>query len=245
MFGISRRAVGVWVRAHRLNGPEALNPHRRGRAPGEQFALSRRQQAELLQDVARYAPDEIGLSSPVWSRRVLADYIVERFGLELSITTVGHYLARWGLLCAELRGRVPSSTRVSGAPATLWVSWHRPVPRFVGTALVPGPGSVAAGPRHGEIGPPPEYLDVLVFQTTRGAAYFLCLRSPYQLDALREIGERAARTMAYPVALTVCQWPPDQLALLRAWLAESGPHVGVAVERPARLHIERRPATRP
>ncbi|MBA3742637.1 helix-turn-helix domain-containing protein [Sporichthya sp.] len=191
VFGISRRAVGVWVRAHRLNGPEALNPNRRGRNPGEQFALSRRQQVELLQELSQHAPDELGLSSPVWSRRVLADLIAARFGLHLSTTTVGHYLTRWGLLGSVRRAHSESMV----------VSWHRPVPLFVGSALVP----------------PTENLDVMVAQATRGAAYFLCLRPPYTVEALQDFVMRIEGVEGSSPSLTVGRWPADQGKLLRAW----------------------------
>lgn len=104
VFGISRRAVGVWVRAHRTYGPAALDSQRRGRGPGEQFALSRNRQGDLLAQISRHAPDELGLAAPVWSRRVLADFITKRFGTPLSSTTVGHYLSRWGLVDCSRRG---------------------------------------------------------------------------------------------------------------------------------------------
>lgn len=192
VFGISRRAVGVWVRAHRLNGPEALNPHRRGRNPGEQFALSRRQQSELLQELSRHAPDELGLVSPVWSRRVLADFIAARYGLHLSTTTVGHYLTRWGLL---------GSARRAPQPESMLISWHRPVPLFVGDALVPEA----------------ENLDVLVAQSARGAAFFLCVCPPYTVEALQDFVVRLEGVEGGSPSFTVGMWPADQAKLLRAW----------------------------
>jgi transposase len=194
VFGISRRAVGVWVRAHRLSGPAALNPQRRGRTPGEQFALSPRQQAELLEQVSLHTPDELGLAAPVWSRRMLADFIAARFDVQLSTTTVGHYLTRWGLVGPERRASRLDSMRVS---------WHRPVPTFLGTALV--------GP-----------LDVLVAQSPRGATYFGCLRPPYTLEALQDFAVRLEGVEGNPVPFTVGGWPADQGKLLRAWRAQAG-----------------------
>lgn len=217
VFGISRRAVGVWVRAHRLNGPEALNPHRRGRVPGEQFALSRRQQAELLDDLSHHAPDELGLNSPVWSRRVLADFIATRFELQLSTTTVGHYLTRWGLVGGEGRARLPVAPRGGAATEAMRISWHRPTPRFIDSALVPGPGSVAAGPRPGQIGPPRDYLDVLVAQSPRGALYFLCVDEREALAAVRDFADRLGRMAGHPLTFTVGAWPADQAGTLRNW----------------------------
>jgi transposase len=218
VFGISRRAVGVWVRAHRSYGPEALKPHRRGRHPGDQFALSRLDQAQLLQDVAAGPPDVYGIDAPLWSRRVLAQYILKRFGLNLTLTTIGHYLVRWGLVAGE-------GYPWRGPVGTLWVMWHRPTPRFVGSALVPGPGSLLAGPVPGTIGPRPDYLDVVFAQSSRGTTHFLCLPHPHGVADLLEFGERLERTFGGAVTPTVREWPPDERALLRSWQAAGGRRV--------------------
>jgi transposase len=214
VFGISRRAVGVWVRMHRDFGPEALKPHRRGRHPGDQFALSRLQQAELLKDLAAGPPERYGLDALLWSRKSLGDHIRQNLGMNLTLTTVGHYLARWGLVAGEgypWRGPVGS----------LWVMWHRPTPRFVGSALVPGPGSVLAGPPPGITGPPPEYLDVMFAQSSRGATQFLCLPQPHGLVDVLDFADRLERTFGRSVTLMVRDWPSDERALLRAWQASS------------------------
>lgn len=192
VFGISRRAVGVWVRAHRASGPAALNPQRRGRSPGEQFALSRVQQVELLAEISRHTPDELGLAAPVWSRRVVTEFIAGRFDLSLSTTTVGHYLLRWGVL---------DPTRRVAAGNWMHLSWRRPVPRFVGTALIPAPG----------------YLDVLVAQSPGGASYFLCLQRPYGVPAVQDFATRLEGALGRPVSLSPGAWPADAAAVLRAW----------------------------
>lgn len=41
LFGVSRKTVGAWVAAYQKDGDDAFRPKRRGRRPGEQFALSR------------------------------------------------------------------------------------------------------------------------------------------------------------------------------------------------------------
>lgn len=219
VFGVSRRAVGVWVRAHRVSGPDALNSHRRGRAPGEQFALSRRQQVELLQAVAGGLPEDFGIAAALWSRRALAELIEVRFGVELSGTTVGLYVARWGLTGEAAR-------RQPGSVETLWVRWHRPVPEFVGTPLMPGPGSIARGPVPGEVGPPRTFLDVLVAESARGTTHFRALSRPYTVAALQDFEARVAQVLDHPVKLTVSQWPAEQSALLRAWRTSAAPWAG-------------------
>lgn len=194
VFGISRRAVGVWVRAHRESGPAALESQRRGRNPGEQLALSCAQQVELLGDVCGHAPDELGLAAPLWSRRVLADHIAVRFGVPLTTTTVGHYLTRWGVLDA---GR-----RISSGDG-VHVSWRRPTPQFLGVPLLPPPGRV----------------DVLVGQSPRGATHFLCVPPPYSLAAVQDFATRLEGALGQRLSFTTGSWPAEVGGLLRAWRA--------------------------
>jgi len=254
VFGTSRRAVGVWVRTHRELGPAALGPQRRGRLPGDPAALSRRRQAELLQDVEAGCPDDYGLNGELWSRRALTEHIERRYGLTLTPSTVGSYLSRWGLV-ETVRGRArvdqrmldawtdPDSGRPRRPDPAQWVhvTWSRPAPRFIGTALLPGPGSLARGPVPGECGPPREYLDVLTAHTPRGTAHFQCLRRPYGAATVRDLGSRLTQLSGHPVFALVHRWPPDQLELLQAWIEGPAPLLDVRVtERYGRA--ARRPA---
>src|ERR1017187_5068711 len=47
VVGVNRRFVGEWVRAFEALGDAALSGGRRGRRPGEQKALNRRQEAMI------------------------------------------------------------------------------------------------------------------------------------------------------------------------------------------------------
>ncbi|MGQ0843189.1 MAG: helix-turn-helix domain-containing protein, partial [Sporichthyaceae bacterium] len=145
-FGVSRRAVGTWVRANRAAGPDALRARRRGRAPGEQLVLNSANQAAILGVVAAGPPDSAGLAQPLWNRRVLAELIEQRTEHRVSAATAGHYLLRWGLT-ASLRaarpaGAVPAVALFPGSSRrtsceTLWVSWNQPVPQVGETHRIP------------------------------------------------------------------------------------------------------------
>jgi transposase len=234
VFGISRSSVGMWVRAHRREGPQALDAHRRGRSPGEQYALSRLQQAELLADLAGGAPDDYGVRALLWSRRSVAEHIKIRFGSRLSVTTVGLYLARWGLspTCVSLPAATASLGRQEPRPARppqecVRIAWSRPVPRFAGKPLMPEVGSLPTGPMPGAAGPH-EYLDVMVALSSKGM-FFLCLRRPIAVSGLTDFGRRASETLHRPVLLAVQDWPAGQSELLRSWCASPEPAFQVAI----------------
>ncbi len=55
-MGSNRRFVGEWVRAFEATGEAALAGGRRGRRPGEQKALNRRQEATIRRLILGDAP---------------------------------------------------------------------------------------------------------------------------------------------------------------------------------------------
>jgi transposase len=94
VFGIHRNAVNRWVKRDRRGGWDGLAERRRGRRPGEQPALSERQQQEVMALVRDATPDQLGLAGFLWTRDAVAELIARRSGLLLARTTVG----------ADLRG---------------------------------------------------------------------------------------------------------------------------------------------
>jgi transposase len=221
VFGVSRRAVGVWIRAQRAHGPDALRAHRRGRSPGEQHALSRRTQAELLAEMIAGAPDHHGLSGALWSRRAVADLIHLHTGRRLSPTTVGHYLTRWNITTPSTTGQHPAAL-VNQHAATWWLTWSRPVPKYLASDLMPPPGSFAAGPPPGQVGGWATHLEALLAQSARGDLLFLLSRTPWQPEGLVDVGTRLARTVGHPVHVVVRRWPTEQGDVLRRWAEAPG-----------------------
>jgi transposase len=94
IWQVSRYAVSLWVSAYRNGGLRTLNARRRGH-PGHirlkpwQAALT----ARLIRDKL---PDQLKLPFVLWTREAVAQLIADRFGIQLSLVTVGRYLKRWG-----------------------------------------------------------------------------------------------------------------------------------------------------
>lgn len=68
VFNVTAKSVWRWVDAHGRNGNRALNARVRGRRPGEQKALSPRQQARLRKAILGRYPDQLALPGLVWTR---------------------------------------------------------------------------------------------------------------------------------------------------------------------------------
>jgi transposase len=62
VFGVHRNAVNRWIKRYRRGGWAGLAERRRGRRPGEQPALSERQQQEVMALVRDATPDQLGLA---------------------------------------------------------------------------------------------------------------------------------------------------------------------------------------
>jgi len=94
MLGVRRQVVGRWVKRYRAGGPAALRARRRGRPPGT--CLKPWQAATIVRLIQDRCPDQLKLPFYLWTREATADLIARRFGLRLSVWTVGRYLAQWG-----------------------------------------------------------------------------------------------------------------------------------------------------
>src|SRR5512132_3654802 len=96
VLGVHPNAVNRWIRRYREGGFPGLAERRRGRRPGEQPALSERQQQELIALVRDSTPDQLGLAGFLWTRDAVAELLAQRYGVWLARTTVGGYLRGWG-----------------------------------------------------------------------------------------------------------------------------------------------------
>jgi len=94
MLGVTRQAVGKWVKAYRTGGLRALKRKRRGRPKGSR--LQPWQAAQVVRLIEDRTPDQMKLPFYLWTREAVAELIERKFGVRLSVWTVGRYLARWG-----------------------------------------------------------------------------------------------------------------------------------------------------
>jgi len=94
LFGVSGKAVGAWVKSYRQGGADALKAKRRGRPQGG--SLLPWQAAQVARAVVDRRPEQLKLPFYLWTREAVALLIERRFGIRLSVWTVGRYLKRWG-----------------------------------------------------------------------------------------------------------------------------------------------------
>ncbi|MDI6784079.1 MAG: IS630 family transposase [bacterium] len=94
IFGVTRQAVGNWVRTYRKGGAQVLKAKLKGRPKGG--SLLPWQAAPMIKTIIDRTPDQLKFPFYLWTREAVAQLIEKRFKIKLSIWTVGRYLVKWG-----------------------------------------------------------------------------------------------------------------------------------------------------
>lgn len=94
LFAVTPQTISKWVKAYRLGGQVALKSKQKGRPQGGK--LKPWQAAQIAKTVIDHHPEQLKLPFYLWTREAVALLIKRRFGIQLSVWTVGRYLKRWG-----------------------------------------------------------------------------------------------------------------------------------------------------
>src|SRR5262245_6890597 len=96
LLGVSRETVSRWWSAYTTGGLDALPSDRTGRPRGSGRTLTDEQAGSLQRQIDSRSPEDLGIPSPLWSRRAVRDLIRKELGISMPVRTVGEYLRRWG-----------------------------------------------------------------------------------------------------------------------------------------------------
>ncbi len=95
VFSVSRTAVHHWTKAVNEQGRRALQAKKRGRRPSSRLAPH--EAATTVRFITQKCPDQLGLPFALWTREGVRQFLEQRYGVSVSVWTVGRYLKRWGL----------------------------------------------------------------------------------------------------------------------------------------------------
>ena len=97
LFGVTRQAVHNWLRLYHTEGEVALRAAKKG-APRTGGKLKPWQCAQVVRTISDKCPEQLKLPGFwLWTREAVQHYIKSYFDLDLSLSSVGRYLRRWGL----------------------------------------------------------------------------------------------------------------------------------------------------
>lgn len=95
-LGIHYMTVSRWWDRYQAGGMDALAVRRRGPKVGVHRRLTARQEQAIRRAITDTTPDQLKLSFALWTRTAIAQLIRRRYGIDLPVRTMGHYLRRWG-----------------------------------------------------------------------------------------------------------------------------------------------------
>jgi len=95
LFGVSRTSIDAWLAKIEAGGVRALKSKPRGRP--RQSRLPGWQAANVVRLIEGGCPDQLRLPFALWTREAVRQLLHRRFALDVSVWTVGRYLAHWGL----------------------------------------------------------------------------------------------------------------------------------------------------
>jgi len=93
-FRVSRQSVNNWMKKCRSGGLRSLRAGRRGRPSVQR--LVPHQAATAVRLISDRCPDQLKLPFALWTREAVGELLARRFGIQVSVWTVGRYLRRWG-----------------------------------------------------------------------------------------------------------------------------------------------------
>src|SRR3954470_11375354 len=88
LLGVSPETVSRWWTAYATGGLGAIPGDRTGRPVGTGRTLSDEQAHHIQDRIDHHSPEELGIPSPLWSRRAVRDLIRRDLGIALPVRTV-------------------------------------------------------------------------------------------------------------------------------------------------------------
>jgi transposase len=95
IFGVARQTVVRWMGMYRKNGKRSLKAHKQGRPKGH-TKLRNWQAAITVRSITDETPDQLKMPFMLWTREAVREFVGEKFKIQVSLSTVGRWLRKWG-----------------------------------------------------------------------------------------------------------------------------------------------------
>lgn len=237
IFGVTRESVGAWVGRYRGGGGKELDARRRGRPKGG--SLLPWQAAQIVRLIMDKRPEQLRLPFYLWTREAVARLIEKKFGISLSVWTIGRYLALWGFTPQK---PVRRAFEQDGEAVRQWLDEKYPAIRkqakreraeiYWGdemglrsdhaagrsfslrgrTPIVPGTGK-----RFG--------CNMISTITNRGRLNFMVFKKRFRVDVFLDFLRRLIRQAERKVFLVVDGHPVHRSGKIKKWLKKNERHI--------------------
>ncbi len=96
IIGVQLATVCQWWKLYERGGIKAIHIQKRGRPTGNCRTLTPEQETDVQRAIRDKCPDQLKLPFALWTRIAVQQVTKDRYGINMPIRTVGHYLKRWG-----------------------------------------------------------------------------------------------------------------------------------------------------
>lgn len=237
VFGVSRVAVNGWLARWRSGGVRALRTRRIGRPPGTTLAPHHARKAVRL--ILTRCPDQLQLPFALWTREAVQALLRQRFGVQVSVWTVGRYLKAWGLTPQKPLRRAYEQDPLA---VRRWLATEYPAiraqARHEGAEIHWGDemglrSDHQAGRSYGLKGHTPVIpgsglrfgCNLISTVTPRGQLAFMVFRERFTAAVLLRFLRRLLRHTGRKVFLIVDRHPVHKSAKVQRWLRDREEHV--------------------
>ena len=132
-LGVHYMTVSMWWDRYQAGGLGALAVRTRGPKLGAHRRLTARQEQAIQRAITDTTPDQLKLPFALWTRAAIAQLIQRKFGVDMPVRTMGHYLQRWGFTAQK-----PLKRAYEPRPAAMAAWLKREYPRIKARALAEG-----------------------------------------------------------------------------------------------------------
>jgi transposase len=96
LFDVSEGHVSGVKKAYEAGGIAAIKAKTRGRRKGEKRTLTLEQEKEIQGIIADKSPEQHRFKECMWNRNNIRSLILQKYKIEMPLSTLGYYLERWG-----------------------------------------------------------------------------------------------------------------------------------------------------
>jgi transposase len=230
LFGVTRQAIIQWLKKYREGGERALRARRRGRP--KRGSLEPWQAAQIVRAIEDRCPDQLKLPFFLWTREAVCALMAKRFGIRLSVWTVGRYLAQWGFTPQK---PIRRAFEQDEEKVRRWLEVDYPEIRksakgkkaeiYWGDEM--GMRSDhACGRSYGRRGETPVILgtgqrfgcSMISAITNRGQIYFMVFKRRFRAEVFLDFLRRLVRQVGRRVYLILDQHPVHKAERVKKWL---------------------------
>ena len=102
----SQRHVQSTWKKYQDGGIKAIQAVKMGRPKDKYCKLSPEQEAMIKKEITSKSPNEAGLVGYLWGRKEVSELVKQKFGVEMPVRTMGHYLAKWNFTYQRPKKRI-------------------------------------------------------------------------------------------------------------------------------------------